>query len=421
LERRVVITGIGLVSPNAIGREAFWEALTEGKSGIKRITRFDVSSYATQIAGEIQDFDASDYMSPKDVRRTSLATQFAIAASKMAVSDAKIQFKEKGRLGVVIGVSSSAADIIEAYHGAFLEKGASKINPFGVTAILPSAAANNVAFTFGCKGSVITISNSCAAGTDAIGYALRSILLGKDDVIISGGSESQITPFGLAMLAAPRIMSMRNDDPEGASRPFDKTRDGGILSEGAGILILEELEHALNRGAHIYAEILGYASRADGVPSIEPNASDTGIERSISMVLSDACLSPNEIGYVCAHGPSDTFDIIETKAIKKTLGNHAYEIPVSSIKSMIGNPLSAAGPLQLIASVMVFERGIIPPTINHKYPDVDCDLDYVPEKARKSDNINTVLINSHGFGGVNSSIIIRKYKSSKEIEYGLRK
>jgi 3-oxoacyl-[acyl-carrier-protein] synthase II len=409
LRRRIVLTGIGLVAPNAIGKEAFWKALADGKSGIKRIARFDVSSYETQIAGEIQDFKPDEYMSPKDVRRTSLAAQFALASAKMAMSDAKLQIEEKSRFGVILGVSSSAADIIEAYHGAFMEKGASRINPFGVTAILPSAAANNVAITFGCKGTVMTISNSCAAGTDAIGSAFHNISLGKNDIFIAGGTESQLTPFGLAMLTAPRIMSKRNNDPEGASRPFDKTRDGGILSEGAGLLILEELEYAQKRGAHIYAEILAYASRADGVSSIDPQSDDTGIERSISMALSDANISPDEIDYVCAHGPSDSFDIIETKAIKKNLGDHAYKIPVSSIKSMIGNPLSAAGPLQIIASAMVFERGIIPPTINLESPEDDCDLDYVPKKARKSDNINTILINSHGFGGVNSSIIIRKF------------
>jgi len=418
LKRRTVVTGIGVVAPNAIGKKPFWKALTEGKSGIKSITRFDVSSYTTQIAGEIQDFDPTEYMSPKDVRRTSLATQFAIAAAKMAISDTQLQFEDKDRLGVVMGVSSSATDVIEAYHSVFMEKGVSRVNPFGITAILPSAAANNIAITFGCRGTVITISTSCAAGADAIGYAFRDISLGKDDVIIAGGTESQITPFGLAMFVAPRIMSMRNDDPEGASRPFDRTRDGGILSEGAGILILEELEHALNRGAHIYAELLGYASRADGVASPEPGMPDTGIQRSMSMALDDAEVSPDEIDYICAHGPSDVFDRVETIAIKKVLGRHAHEIPVSSIKSMIGNPLSAAGPLQLIASIMVFERGIIPPTINFEYPDVDCDLDYVPKKAKKSDNINTILINSHGFGGVNSSIIIRKYKPNSEMEDG---
>jgi len=407
--KRIVVTGIGLVAPNAIGKEPFWKALTEGKSGIKRITRFDVSSYETQIAGEIQDFRPDEYMSPKDIRRTSLATRFAIASAKMAMSDSKLQIEEKSRFGVIMGVSSSAADIIEAYHAAFIEKGASRINPFGITAILPSAAANNVAATFSCKGTLMTISNSCAAGTDAIGSAFHNISMGKNDIFIAGGTESQITPFAFAMLSAPKIMSKRNDDPESASRPFDKTRDGGVLSEGAGILILEELEHAQKRGAHIYAEILGYASRADGVSCIDPESDDTGIERSISMALSDANVSPDEIDYVCAHGPSDNFDIVETKAIKKNLGDHAYEIPVSSIKSMIGNPLSAAGPLQLIASIMVFERGIIPPTINYEYPDADCDLDYVPNKSRKSYNINTILINSHGFGGVNSSIIIRKF------------
>jgi 3-oxoacyl-[acyl-carrier-protein] synthase II len=290
-----------------------------------------------------------------------------------------------------------------------MEKGISRVSPFGVTSILPSASASSIALAFGCKGSVITISNACAAGTDAIGLAFRNVMLGVDKVIIAGGVESQLHPFGLALLSAPGIMSKRNDDPEGASRPFDSSRDGGVLSEGAGIIILEDMEHALSRKAHIYGEIIGYASRSDGPDSVKPTANESGLKRSISLALGDANMLPEEIDYVCAHGPSDDFDRVETIAIKTVFGQHAYKMPVSSIKSMIGNPLSAAGPLQVIASIMVFEMGIIPPTINHNIPDVDCDLDYVPNKARRANNINTILINSHGFGGVNSSLIIRRF------------
>ena len=406
MRRRVVVTGIGVVAPNAIGKEVFWKALSEGKSGIKKIKRFDVSSYPTQIAGEIQDFDPSDYMPPRDIKRTSLASQFAFAATEMAITDSQLQIDEDNNVGVVIGVSSSAADIIEAQHGIFMLKGLSRVSPFGVTSILPSAPANYISAFWGLKGTVLTISNSCAAGMDAIGYAYRSISIGADDILIAGGVESQITPFGLAMLSAPRIMSTRNDEPEKASRPFDKMRDGGVLSEGAGILILEELQNALNRKCHIYAEILGYANKCDG--NYDKSESKPGIERTMKITLQQAGLMPNELDYICAHGPSDDFDRVETEAIKAVLGEHAYKIPVSSIKSMIGNPLSAAGPLQLIASIMVMERGIIPPTINYEYPDPDCDLDYVPNKARECNSISHILINSHGIGGVNSSLVIRK-------------
>ena len=408
MRRRAVITGIGVVAPNAIGKKAYWKALAEGKSGIKRITRFDVSSYPTQIAGEIQNFDPTKYISPKDVRRMSLASQFAVSAAKMAIADAKLEYENETDLGAIIGVSSSASDIIEYNHGVFIEKGIKRVSPFGVTAILPSASASNISAILGCKGSVHTVSNACAAGTDAIGYAYRNIAFGMDSIFVAGGTESQLHPFGLAMLSAPGIMSKRNNDPEGASRPFDSSRDGGVLSEGAGIIILEDMEHALKRKAHIYAEIIGYASRVDVNNSA--NGCQSGLKRSISLALRDADISPEEIGYISAHGPSDEFDRTETMVIKEVFGQHAYKIPVSSIKSMIGNPLSAAGPLQLIASIMILEKGIVPPTINHSTPDVDCDLDYVPNKARKMNSINAILINSHGFGGTNSSLIIRRFK-----------
>jgi 3-oxoacyl-[acyl-carrier-protein] synthase II len=304
-------------------------------------------------------------------------------------------------------------DIVESQHALFMERGMPRVSPFGVTAIIPSSAANNISMLLGCKGMVVTISNSCTAGLDAIGCAFGRISHGSENVLIAGGADAQITPFGLALLCASQIMSRRNDDPEGASRPFDRTRDGGILSEGVGVLILEEMEHALERGSHIYAEILGYASRADGIGTYEVQASDSGIERAMRLAIQDAGIEPEEVDYICAHAPSDEFDSIETTAIKRVFGEHAYKLPVSSVKSMIGNPLAAAGPLQLIASTMVFGRGVIPPTINYRHPDPDCDLDYVPGKARKCSGINIILINSHGFGGVNSSLIVSSLRSQR--------
>lgn len=408
MKRRVVITGIGVVAPNAIGKMKYWEALANGKSGIKRITRFDVSSYPTQIAGEIQDFDPEDFMSPRSIKRSSRASQFAFAAAVMALDDARLDAELKSKLGIVIGVSSSAADIIESQHGAFMQKGLQRVNPWGVMSILPSLAANLISSEFGVQGTVLTIANGCAAGLDAIGYAYTNILNGMGDIFLAGGAESQLTPFGLAMLSAPRIMSTRNDEPQKASRPFDRMRDGGVLSEGAGMVVIEEMEHAIKRGAHIYAEVIGYANRCDGKEVQNGSGIDTGIYRAMKGAIENAGISADQIDYICAHAPSDQFDTIETNAIKSVLGRRAYSIPTSSIKSMIGNPLSAAGPLQLIASIMVFERNIIPPTINYEYPDPDCDLDYVPNKARECKDIRTILINSHGFGGINSSLIIVK-------------
>jgi len=403
-----VITGIGAIAPSGIGKEAFWKALSEGKSGIRKITSFDASSFPTRIAGEVQGFDPSEYMSPRDIRRTARATQFAIATAKIAVSDSQLQIEKENGVGVVMGVSVSAIDVIEAQHAVFMERGMSRVSPFGVTAIVPGAAATSISIVLGCRGMVLTISNNCVSGLDALGYAYDRISHGRDDVIIAGGADAQITPFGLALLCAPQIMSERNDDPEGASRPFDRTRDGGVLSEGAGILVVEEMEHALNRGTHIYAEILGYASRGDSTGTYDVEMPGSGIERSMRLALEDAGIKPEKVGYICAHAPSDEFDRIETIAIKRVFGEIAYKIPVSSIKSMIGNPLAAAGSLQVIASVMILERNIIPPTINHENPDLGCDLDYVPKKARVCEGINVALINSHGFGGVNASLIIRR-------------
>jgi len=415
LERRVVVTGIGIIAPNGIGKELYWKALAEGKSGIKQIKGFDVNSFPTQIAGEVQDFDSSDFMSPRDVKRTARTTQFAIAAAKMAVSDSQLKIEEESEVGVAMGVSASASDVVETHHALFMERGVSRVSPFLVTSAIPNASASNISILLGCKGAVTTISNSCPAGLDAIGSAFGRIRDSKDDVFIAGGTDAQVTPFGLAMLCAPRIMSTRNDDPEGASRPFDRTRDGGILSEGVGVLVLEEMQHAMNRGAHIYAEILGYANRADGIGVYDEEILESGVKRAMALALKDAHIKPQEVDYICAHAPSDEFDRIESIAIKQVFGKHAYEIPVSSIKSMIGNPLSAAGPLQVVASIMVLERGIIPPTINHKSPDKDCDLDYVPGKARECKGINTILINTHGFGGINSTLIIRRYSNSNQI------
>jgi 3-oxoacyl-[acyl-carrier-protein] synthase II len=413
LRKRVAIVGIGVIAPNGIGKEAFWEALAEGKSGIKRITSFDPDSFPTQIAGEVCGFDPSNYMCHKEAKFISRSCQFAIAATKMALQDSQLNIEEENEVGIIMGTSISPIDVIETQHTRFMQN-TSRVSTFGVKAMVPNAIASNISTFLGCKGVSITISNSCVSGLDALGYAFSLIANGMDNTFISGAADAQITPFGIALLSAPRVLSKRNDDPEKASRPFDKMRDGGVLSEGAGVLILEEMEHATSRNAHIYAEILGYASRADRNGTYEIGIANSGIERTMRLALQNSGIEPEEIDYICAHAPSDGFDRIETIAIKQVFKEHAYNIPVSSIKSMTGNPLSSAGVLQMIASLMVFEKNIIPPTINLECPDLDCDLDYVPQKSRKSDGIKTILVNSHGFGGVNASMIINSRTSKAQ-------
>lgn len=401
--RRVAITGIGVVAPNAIGKEDFWEALAMGKSGIGRITKFNPSEFGieTQIAGEVQNFDPG-FIRPVYRKVVSFGAQFAIAATKMALLDAQLKLGgiREEAIGVMMGCSSSPTDSIEAHHGIFENK--ERINPLAILSIVPSSAGNYIGKEFNCKGPVITFSTGYTSGTDAIGSAFQAISLGQGKIFIAGGAESQITPFGMALLQAAHMLSERNDDPEGASRPFDKGRDGMVLGEGAGILILEELEHALERGAHIYAEIIGYENRTDG------GDVGSGLERAMSAALLNANIASDEVGHISAHAASDSFDKKEARAIKKVFGKRAREIPVSSIKSMIGHTLSAAGPLQTIASIIVFERGIIPPTINLEHP-IDCDLDFVPNKARMAENISTILINSHDMSGANSCLVVRKY------------
>jgi 3-oxoacyl-[acyl-carrier-protein] synthase II len=407
-ERRVVVTGMGVVAPNGIGVDAFWDALINGISGIGKITQFDASPFPSRIAGEIKDFDASDYMDAKSVRRTAKFAHFAVASAGMAVADARMekQVMSNGETGIYIGSVTGGTDVFEKEHVSLREKGIHRMSPFGSAAYCHNSAATEVSIQLGWKGDVTTISSGCTCGLDAIGAAWHDMQMGKIDVAIAGGSDGSVTPLTLGSLCATGIVSTRNNEPAKASRPFDARRDGGVVSEGAAIVVLEEMEHALGRNAFIYGEIMGYSKSTEASNMFETDVRGIGFVREMKKVLAQASLESAEVDYVCAHGPSDVIrDRAETYAIKEVFDGYTYKVPVSSIKSMIGDPLASAGPMQLIASLMTMRDRIIPPTINYEFPDPECDLDYVPNKARRN-NVRTVLINSYGFGGSNSSLIV---------------
>lgn len=409
-KRRVVITGIGVVAPNGIGKNAFWNSLINGKSGIKKISLFDASSFPSRIAGEVKNFGFDDFPKNKGSGRKGRFTYFAIDAAKMAVEDAgNLEFK-KERVDIHLGTATGGMDIFEREHINLREKGVHKMSPFGSAAYFPNSPATEISIELGCKGEVTTVSTACTAGLDAIGLGFKNIREGEVEIVIVGGTDAPITPLTVGSFCAARIVSLQNNYPEQASRPFDKKRDGGVIGEGAGVLILEELGHALERKATIYGEIKGYASNAEASHLFENDYQGDGFVEIMRLVLEKSEINSNSVSYICAHAPSDRIrDIAETNAIKKVFGKYAYKIPISSIKSMIGNPLSAAGPMQIVASVLTIQDSIIPPTINYEYPDQECDLDYVPNEARKN-NVDVVVINSQGFGGNNSSIIVKKYR-----------
>ena len=415
-KRRVVITGLGVIAPNGIGNDAFWEALKEGRSGIKRITRFDVSSYPSQIAGEVNDFEPTDYMSPKSARRMDRFAQFAVAAAQMAVADSRltISHKNNASIGVVFASAVGGAVLTEKQYSLLLEKGLQRVNPYLAISLFPGTAANQIAIELGVTGYNNTVSTACAAAGDAIGHAFHAIRNNYADAIICGGAECPIAPLTFGSFCIMNALSThRNDEPRRASRPFDRERDGFVMSEGAGAVILEELTHALNRGAHIYAEIIGYGTTCDAFHITQPSPDGAGTVRAIQIALSDANIKPEEVDYINAHGTSTPLnDSSETKVIKKVFGEHAYRIPISANKSMTGHSLGASPAIEFIASVLTIQDQFLPPTINYEHLDPECDLDYVPNKGRKA-NINIVLSNSQGFGGKNVALIIRKFQTSK--------
>ena len=409
LKRRVVVTGLGLLTPLGIGVEKTWNALCAGKSGIRRITKFDPSAHACQIAGEVPDFNPADYIEKKDIKKMDTFIHFAVAASQMAVDDAGLKVTEENadRVGVYIGSGIGGLPAIEAYHKILLDKGPDRVSPFFIPMVIINLASGQVSMRIGARGPNSCAVTACATGNHCIGDAFRIIQHGEADAMVAGGTEAAITPLGVAGFASSKALSTRNDEPERASRPFDKERDGFVLGEGAGVLVLEELESARRRGARIYAEILGYGMTADAYHITAPPEDGAGAVRCMRLALQDAGLAPEAVNYVNAHATSTMADRIETGAIKRVFGEHARRLAVSSTKSMTGHLLGAAGGVEAIFSILAIQRGMLPPTINQEVPDPECDLDYIPNRARRAD-VHTVLSNSFGFGGVNACLIFAR-------------
>ena len=407
--RRVVVTGLGLVTPLGTGVEKTWKALCDGESGIGRITRFDPTGYDAQIAGEVKDFDPAQFIEKKEIKKMDTFIHYAVGASQLAVDDAKLKVapEEATRVGVYIGSGIGGLGSIEHYHDVLREKGPGRVSPFFIPMTIINLASGQVAIRVGAKGPNSCAVTACATGNRCIGDAYRLIQRDDADVMIAGGAEAAITPLGVAGFASAKALSFRNDDPTKASRPFDKDRDGFVLGEGAGVVVLEELEHARARGARIYAEVIGYAMNSDAYHITAPPEEGEGAVRCMEMALKDAGVAKTDIGYINAHGTSTMADAIETKAIKHVFGEQAYRIPVSSTKSMTGHLLGAAGGIEAVFSILALHHGILPPTINLDHPDPACDLDYVPNTAR-SVQTQVVLSNSFGFGGVNACLLFRR-------------
>ncbi len=413
MKRRVVVTGLGAISPLGIGVEETWKKIVAGESGITRITKFDPSNLPSQIAGEVKNFKPEEFMSAKLISRIDTFIQYAIAGTEEALSDAGLPKKDLGpEVGVLIGVGMGGVGQIETYTRIFDEKGYKRVTPFFIPMIIPNMASGQIAILYGAKGPNMAVCTACAAGNHAIGEAFRIIQSGKAKVMITGGTEALITPLTVAGFAVMKALSTRNDQPEKASRPFDAKRDGFVIAEGCGILILEELEHALNRGAKIYAEILGYGANADAYHMTAPSPEGEGAGDCMALALQDAGINPEDVDYINAHGTSTPLnDVAETKAIKRVFGAHAYKLMVSSTKSMTGHLLGGAGGLEAVLTVKALETGIVPPTINYEEPDPECDLDYVPNQARIAP-IKIALSNAFGFGGTNACLVFKKWEAN---------
>ncbi|WP_281887696.1 beta-ketoacyl-ACP synthase II [Paenibacillus sp. YYML68] len=412
MKHRVVITGLGVMS--SIGRdvETFWSNLLAGKSGISAIESFDVSAYPTRIAGEIKDFNPEDYVERKEARRMDRYVQFAVAATLNALKDANLDVREgtdPERVGVYVGSGIGGLQTWEEQHKILLEKGPKRVSPFFIPMMIANMASGHISILTGAKGPNSTSVTACATGTHSIGDAMKTIQRGDADVMICGGAEATISPTGVAGFCALRAMSTRNDEPEKASRPFDVNRDGFVMGEGAGIMILESLEHAQQRGAHIYAEVIGYGMSGDAYHMTDPDPD--GAARCMVKAVKDANIAFEEIDYINAHGTSTPVgDQSETTAIKKAFGDHAYKLAVSSTKSMTGHLLGAAGGVEALICALALKNGIIPPTVNLDEQDPELDLDYVPNVARQSD-LKVVMSNSFGFGGHNATVVLKKYEA----------
>jgi 3-oxoacyl-[acyl-carrier-protein] synthase II len=404
---------MGFVTPLGTGLDNVWELMLQGKSGIGPITRFDASRHETKIAGEVKNFNPEEYVSRKEVKKMDLFIHYSLAATKVAFDDAKLDMtkEQSDRVGVVVGTGLGGLPALEKYHQILMERGPDRISPFFIPMLIANLAPGQIAIQYGMKGPNLCTVTACATGSHCIGEASRIIQYGDADVMVAGGTEANLTPLTVGGFNAMNALSVRNDEPEKASRPFEKSRDGFIVGEGAGTLILEELEHARARGARIYAEVIGYGYNADAYHITAPAPDGEGFARCMRMALKDAGISPDEVDYVNAHGTSTKLnDYSETLAIKDVFGDRAKKIPVSSIKSMIGHLLGAAGAVEAVVSILSLRDQICPPTINYEEPDPECDLDYVPNVARKQ-AMNVALSNSFGFGGTNATLVFRRFES----------
>ena len=408
--RRVVVTGVGAISPLGTGNQKNWDAVTAGKSGIGLITRFDATDLPVRIAGEVKDFVAEDFIDKKEIKKMDYFIQYALGAAHFAMEDSGLQITEENaeRVGVLVGAGLGGLPTIEKYHSALLEGGYKKVSPFFIPMLIINLAPGHISIKYGAKGPNVSSVSACATGTHSIGDAYHMIKRGDADAMIAGGTESTVTPLGIGGFAVMKALSSRNDDPTTASRPFDKDRDGFVLAEGAGIVVLEEYEAAKKRGAKIYAEIAGYGLSGDAYHLTTPAPDGEGAARCIKMALATAGVKPEEVDYINAHGTSTHFnDLYETMAIKRVFGEHAKKLMVSSTKSMTGHLLGAAGGVEAVYTLMAMDKGVVPPTINYQNPDPDCDLDYVPNTARDA-KVSCALSNSFGFGGTNATLLFRK-------------
>ncbi|GAB6888345.1 beta-ketoacyl-ACP synthase II [Desulfothermus okinawensis JCM 13304] len=409
---RVVVTGVSAITPLGRNVDISWQRLINGESGISYISRFDCSKYETKIAGEIKDFNPEQFIPKKQIKRMDRFNQYAVAAAKMLLKDANflVDDHNSSDIGIVLGCGLGGIETIEEFHEKLLRKGPSRVSPFYIPKLIANIAAGQIAIFTKAKGPNMVTTSACASGCHSIGYAFSDIKLGRAKAMICGGVESTITPMALSGFNAMRALSTRNDEPQKASRPFDRDRDGFVMSEGCGLLLLEELEHAKARGAKIYAEVVGFGASADAYHITAPDESGEGMALAMRAALKEARVAPTEIDHINAHGTSTPLnDICETRAIKKVFGKHAYNIAITANKSMIGHMLGAAGGAESVFSVLTICNEKIPPTINLEHPDPECDLDYVPEGARDK-KINYVLCNSFGFGGTNACILFKRYE-----------
>ncbi len=411
--KRVVITGLGIISPVGTGLDKFWSSLTAGVSGIGPVTRFDPAHFSTKIAGEVKDFEPARYIDKKEARRMDRFTQFAVAATEMAVEDASLNFdhEDRDRIGVILGSGVGGIETMEEQARVLAEKGPGRISPIFVPMMIANMGAGQVAIRYCLRGPNTTAVSACASSSNAIGDAFKMLQYGRADVMITGGAEAAITPLAMAGFIQMKAMSSRNEEPEKASRPFDLDRDGFVIGEGAAILILETLEHAQKRGARIYAEVVGYGSTCDAYHMTAPDPEGNGAANSMKEALGDAGIEPSEVDYINAHATSTPLgDKAETLAIKQVFGAHAAKVAISSTKSMTGHLLGASGGLEAMVSILAIVNGVIPPTINYEQPDPDCDLDIVPNIARKA-KVDVALSNSFGFGGHNATLVFKEYQA----------